>query len=165
MALDLILRLAHIIPAIMLAGGILFMWSTMLPALGGVEDETRNAILEQMRARWSKIVMACSGMLLVTGLYNAVRAILANEFTGGPYHMYVTLKLILAEGIMFITAKLSGRSDGARQFREKMPFWMAVNSGLVLFLILIASTMRVTERVPKEAENVEAPSVQVEAGN
>ena len=152
MFLDLILRLAHIIPAIFLAGGIFFMWATLVPALSGVTDETRKTVLDAVRAKWAKIVMAASGILLITGLFNAVRAILAYEFTGGPYHIYVVLKLVLAIAIMFISARLAGRSAGAEKFREKLSFWLSVNTGLVFVLILVASTMRVTDRVPKVEE-------------
>lgn len=150
MFLDLILRLAHIVPAIFLAGGIFFMWATLVPALSGVADETRKTVLDAVRAKWAKIVMATSGILLITGLVNAVRAILAYEFTDGPwYHIGVTLKLVLAIAIMFISARLAGRSAGAEKFREKLSFWLSVNAGLVLVLILVASTMRVSNRVPK----------------
>jgi uncharacterized membrane protein len=149
MLVDLILRLLHIVPAIFLAGGVFFMWSALIPALGTVTDDARQAILDAVRGKWAKLVMACSGLLLVTGLINAVRNIVAYEYVGAPYHIFVTLKLILALAIMFITARLSGRSQGAEKFREKLPFWMSVNTALLFVLIVVASTMRVTDRVPK----------------
>ena len=149
MLVDLILRLLHIVPAIFLAGGVFFMWSALIPALGTVTDDARQAILDAVRGKWAKLVMACSGLLLVTGLVNAVRNIVAYEYVGAPYHIFVTLKLILAFAIMFITARLSGRSQGAEKFREKLPFWMSVNTALLFVLIVVASTMRVTDRVPK----------------
>lgn len=162
MIVDLALRLVHIVPAIFLAGGILFMWATLLPALSGVNDEARQAVLDAMRAKWAKVVMACSGLLVLSGLYNAVRNILAWEYTGAPYHAFVMIKLVLALVVMFITAKLSGRSEGAAKFREKISFWMSVNAALVLVLILTASTMRVTDRVPKvEADGGSEPVPEV----
>jgi uncharacterized membrane protein len=162
---DLLLRLFHILPAIFLAGGVFFMWCALLPALTGVSEDTRKTVLDAVRGKWSKVVMATSGLLLVTGLINAVINIKAYEYTGGPYHVYVLLKLLLALGIMFITAKLSGRSEGAAKFREKLPFWMTVTTGLLFALILIASTMKVTTKVPK-VEQAEVPAQVIEeSGN
>lgn len=144
----LALRLFHILPAVFLAGGIVFMWSTLLPGLSGVDDATRQSVLAGIRGKWAKVVMACSGLLLVTGLINAISNIKAYEYET-PYHIFVTLKLVLAFAIMFLTARLSGRSESAEKFREKMPFWMTVNTALVIVLICIASTMKVSDKVPK----------------
>lgn len=162
MFVDLALRLLHIVPALFLAGGILFMWSTLIPALGSMSEETRASVHDAMRSKWAKIVMASSGILVISGLINAVRNILAFEYTTAPYHLFVTLKLVLAVAIMFISARLSGRSQSAAKFRERISFWMSVNTALLLVLILIASTMRVSPRTPKVADAETVPAVNVE---
>jgi len=167
MLLDLALRLLHIVPALFLGGGILFMWSALIPALGSVSDEARASVSDAVRGKWAKIVMACSGILVITGLINAVRNILAFEYTAAPYHLFVTVKLVLAIAIMFISARLSGRSESAAKFREKISFWMSVNTALLLVLVLIASTMKVSPRIPKvadsDSEAVPTINVEVEA--
>lgn len=159
MFVDLVLRLLHILPAVFLAGGIFFMWSTLNPALATLADEARNTTSTAVRGKWAKVVMASSGLLLVSGLINAFRNILAFEYTGAPYHVFVLLKLLLALAIMFITARLSGRSAGAEKFREKMSLWMTVNTVLLVVLITVASAMRVTERVPKSDDEIDIPVV------
>lgn len=141
-------RLFHILPAVLLAGGILFMWSSMLPGFGTLDEESRKAAFNAVRGKWAKVVMLCSALLIVTGLYNAVQNIVAYEYAT-PYHVFVLLKLVLGIGIMFITAKLSGRSASAEKFREKMPFWMTINAALVVVLIVIATTMKVSDKTPK----------------
>lgn len=145
---SLVLRLLHILPAVLLAGGILFMWSSLLPGLSGVDDATRKVVMDGVRGRWAKVVMVCSALLLVTGLINAVRNIKEFDYAT-PYDIFVTLKLVLALVVMFISARLSGRSASAEKFREKLPFWMTVNTALVLVLIFIASTMKVSDKTPK----------------
>jgi len=164
MAMDLVLRLLHIIPAIFLAGGVFFMWVTLLPALRSVNDETRESLLSAVRGRWSKVVMACTGLLLVTGIWNAVRNMIAFQFDG-PYHVLVAIKLFLALAIFFLTAVLGGRRPLAEKLREKLPFWMAVNTGLLLGLIVIASSMKISPRDPKpEREPVSSTSMESSVG-
>ena len=70
--MTLVMRLFHILPAVFLAGGILFMWSSLLPGLGTLDEESRKAAFGAVRGKWAKIVMISSALLLVTGFYNAV---------------------------------------------------------------------------------------------
>src|SRR6056297_3606501 len=118
--MELVLRLLHIVPAIIAAGGVFFMWIALAPSLNSIEDESRAKLMESIRTRWSKVVAACSGLLLASGLYNAIAIILAYEFVGFPgklYHGMVLLKLLLALGVFFISSVLAGRSDMAKRFR------------------------------------------------
>ncbi len=152
MLMDLVLRLLHIVPAIFLAGGVFFMWIALVPALGSVNEEARETLFSAVRGRWSKVVMACTALLLVTGIINAVMNIKNFQFDGVPgdqYHMLVALKLFLALGIFFVTAVIGGRSPLAEKFRQKLPFWMMVNTVLLLALLLVASSMKISHRTPK----------------
>ena len=151
--LTLVMRVLHIVPAVFLAGGILFMWSSLLPGIAALPDETKKDVQAGIRSKWAKIVMICSALLLASGLYNAVTNILQYKYAT-PYHMFVTLKLVLALAVMFISARLSGRSESAEKFREKAPFWMTVNTAIVIVIIFLGSTMKVSDKTPK----VDAPS-------
>lgn len=151
--LTLVMRVLHIVPAVFLAGGILFMWSSLLPGIATLPDETKKDVQAGIRSKWAKIVMICSALLLASGLYNAVTNILQYKYAT-PYHMFVTLKLVLALAVMFISARLSGRSESAEKFREKAPFWMTVNTAIVIVIIFLGSTMKVSDKTPK----VDAPS-------
>lgn len=164
---DLLLRLLHIVPAIFLAGGIFFMWGALLPALNGVAEDTRKTVLDAVRGKWAKIVMATSGLLLVTGLINFVRN--ASEYAP-TYHILGTVKLLLALGIMFIAARLAGRSAGAEKFRERIGHWMTITTGLLFALILLASMMRVmptkvADAVPGSTEQIEVDTQVAPATN
>ena len=140
------------------------MWVALLPALGTVSDETRESLLSAVRGRWSKVVMACTLLLLVTGIWNTVRNMIAFQFDG-PYHLLVAIKLFLALAIFFLTAVIGGRSPLAEKFRTKLPFWMAVNTGLLLGLIVVASSMKISQREPKpepETTSVQTQSLQAD---
>ncbi len=53
--LALVFRWLHIIPAILLAGGILFMRFALVPA--AAESSASAELRESIRRRWSKLVM------------------------------------------------------------------------------------------------------------
>ena len=153
----LLLRLLHIIPAIFLAGGIFFMWTSLLPAAGSVSDDAKANLLDGVRKRWSKVVMASSGLLLASGLYNFVMNAMAYDYAGGPlYHILGTIKLLLALGIMFLVARLSGKSESAAKFRERQAHWVMITTMLVFGVIVLASTMRTLDKTPKPPK-VETP--------
>ena len=137
-------------------------------ALGTVNDETRESLLAAVRGRWSKVVMACTALLLVTGIWNAVSNMMAYEFDGFPgkqYHLLVAIKLILALAIFFLTAVIGGRSSLAEKFRQKLPFWMAVNTGLLLGLIVVASSMKISQREPRPEREPVLSTVAVQLRN
>ena len=164
MIVNLLARLLHIVPAIFLAGGVFFMWCALLPALRGMSEDTRKTVLDAVRGKWAKVVMATSGFLLLSGLYNFVNNAKSFEYQGGPiYHILGMVKLLLALGIMFITARLSGRSAGAEKFREQLGKWMTVTTGLLFALILLASTMRTIDKTPKL--DIETTPTNIEASN
>ena len=137
------------------------MWSTLLPGLATLDDAHRKSVIEATRGKWARVVMICSGLLLVSGLYNAVTNIMQYDYDL-PYHAFVTLKLILGIAVMFITAKLSGRTESAAKFREQMSFWMTVNTTLVIVLALTASTMKVTGKTPKAVDSEVSVELNVE---
>ncbi len=163
--IDLLLRLTHIFSAVFLAGGVFFMWCALLPSLSVLPDEQRKALHAQVRSRWSKVVMITSGLLLISGLINAVNLIRAYDFSGVPgqmYHLLVMVKLLLALGVFWISATLSGRSETAEKFRQKAPFWINVNAMLLICLIVVAGLMRTSERTPKTPETPPVAKIEAE---
>lgn len=147
---DLLLRWIHILGAIALVGGTFFWRFTLSPALNQLQADQREALHGHILPRWAKVVGIASLLLLVSGLFNAVRAILRYDFDEyGSYHILVAAKLVLAMAVFFIAARLSGRSDSARKFREKMSFWLNVNVLLAVTLVCIAGFMKLTPHIPK----------------
>lgn len=161
--IDLLLRLMHIFSAVFLAGGIFFMWCALLPSLSALPEEHRTALQTQIRSRWSKVVMITSGLLLISGLINAINLIGAYDFSGFPgrmYHLLVMVKLLLALGIFWISATFSGRSETAEKFRQKAPFWINANAILLICLIVVAGLMKTSERTPKPSDTPQGVQVQ-----
>jgi uncharacterized membrane protein len=150
----LILRYSHILGAIALMGGTIFMRFALRPVVVGLPPETKAALHEQVRSRWSKFVMAASALLLISGLTNLA---LAGRYNFGPvlgmekggYHMLVGVKFLLALPIFFIAALMTGRSSLAKRIHSNAELWMNVNLTLALVMVLIGGYLRFVPRAPK----------------
>ncbi len=155
MFVDLVLRWIHILSAMILVGGTFFLRFSLAPTLQAQSHELQQSLLTGWRPRWAKLVMLTSGLLLVSGLVNAVRIIIAYKFSpdGAPYHALVAVKLLLAMAIFWISAVLSGRSSTAEKFRGKMSFWLNVNVILTVLIVALAGYMKMIPREVKPADS------------
>ena len=139
---ELILRWAHIVPAVGLAGGLLYQW---LQASSTDEDEER---LEASRQRWSKIVMLSALLLLVSGLANTARAAMSFDLPM-YYNMALLAKLVLAFGVFYMSSVLAGRSETAKKFQAERQKWLKITGVMVLVIVLLGGVMKVSEHPPK----------------
>jgi hypothetical protein len=158
----LLLRYMHILGAIALMGGTIFMRFALAPTVRELDPETRQRIHEQVRSRWAKFVMFAAALLLVSGLANlglaarfAYKPIFGME---GGYHMIVGIKFLLALPIFLFASFLAGRSATAKKFQSNAMFWMNVNLALALTMVLIGGFLRFVHRVPK-ADRMAVPAV------
>jgi hypothetical protein len=149
----LILRYMHILGAITLMGGAIFMRFALRPVVIGLAPETKAAVHEQVRSRWAKIVMLATLLLLVSGLANLI---LAGQYNFDPifgkekgYHMVVGIKFLLALPIFFIAATLAGRSSLAKRLQANAEWWMNLNLTLALLMVLIGGVLKFVNRKPK----------------
>jgi hypothetical protein len=151
--LSLLLRYMHILGAITLMGGTIFMRFALAPTVLSLEGSTRADVHERVRARWSKFIMLASGLLLVSGITNLA---LTGNYDFGPvfglpkgYQMVVGIKFLLALPIFLFASFLAGRSATAKKFQANAPFWMNVNLTLALLMVLIGGYLRFTPRTYK----------------
>ena len=147
----LLLRYMHILGAIALMGATIFMRFALRPALGNVPPETRTALHEDVRRRWSKFVMLASALIFISGVANLG---LASRYEFKPvfgmsYHMIVGIKFLLALPIFFIAAFLTGRSPVAKRVQANAELWMTINLTLALLMVLIGGALKFVLRVPK----------------
>ena len=147
----LALRYMHILGAIMLMGGTIFVRFALAPVVAGMDAKTRTELHQQVRSRWSKFVMLSAGLLLVSGIANLV---LAARYTYDPvfglsYHMVVGIKFLLALPIFVFASFLAGRSATAQKFQANAVTWMNVNLALALVMVLIGGALKFVGRRPK----------------
>jgi uncharacterized membrane protein len=160
----LLLRYAHILGAITLMGGTIFMRFALRPVVVSLPPETKLAIHEQVRSRWSKFVMLASALLLISGLTNLA---LAGRYTFEPilgmekggYHMLVGVKFLLALPIFFIAALMTGRSSLAKRVQASAELWMNVNLALALTMVLIGGYLKFVKRETKADRPTQAAAV------
>ena len=101
--LNLISRWLHVIPAIILVGGTLFLRLTLIGATeqGAVDATAREAI----RKGWVKWIGICALLLLISGFYNAF--IKGTSLHLWPaYNGLLLIILLLAFGVFWLTARL-----------------------------------------------------------
>ncbi|HEY2411077.1 MAG TPA: hypothetical protein VGI40_02480 [Pirellulaceae bacterium] len=154
----LILRYMHILGAIALMGGTIFMRFALRPVVVGLAPDTKAAIHEQVRTRWSRFVMLASALILISGIANLG---LASRYEIDPvfgmsYHMVVGIKFLLALPIFFIAALLSGRTNAAKRMQENAEFWMNLNLTLALVMVLMGGYLKFVPRKPKAEKPVQA---------
>lgn len=155
-ATDLLLRWAHIVPATIMVGGAVYARFALAPSVDPLADEQKELVKAGVRARWMKWVMICAFLLLVSGIINVVLIATEYDFPQKYYHPVVGVKMLVAMVVFYIASMLTGRSENAARFREKERFWLSMNAGLAISVVLMGGALKIAERVPKaESEEVQ----------
>ena len=159
----LVLRYMHILGAIALMGGTIFMRFALRPVVVTLPPDTKTTIHEQVRSRWSKFVMLTTLLILVSGITNLA---LAGRFEYEPifgmpkgYHILVGVKFLLALPIFFIAALMTGRTNLAKKIQNNAEFWMNLNLTLALVMVLMGGLLKFVQRKPKAEPAVHAAIV------
>lgn len=153
-ALMLVLRWTHILSAIALMGGAMFMRFALLPAAATLSDDAHVKLRGELRSRWAPIVMAAAGLLLLSGLANFVLTVIQLSFdkstlAGKLYHPLFGVKFLLALPVFHIAALLVGKSEAAQRARQNARFWLTLNLVLATAIVLIGGFLRTAPRGPK----------------
>ncbi len=155
---ELLVRWAHILPAIILVGGTLYMVLALHPAMQTTDFAEKEDLKRAIRTRWAKVVMICAGIVVLSGIVSLGYQAMKFKFPQHYYHAVAGAKLLLALVILYIASLLTGRSQNAEKFREKEAFWLKLNATLAVILVLMAGTLRVAERVPKSSDSADSPA-------
>ena len=148
----LVLRWAHILGAITLMGGAVFMRFALVPAAKTLADDAHAQLRAEVRKRWSKVVMLAIALLLVSGLVNFY--LLTQMYKlDKPYHMVFGIKFLLALPIFYIASLLTGRSAAADRVRQNATLWLNVNLVLATAVVCIGGFLKSVDRTPKPASD------------
>jgi len=156
--LPLLSRWLHILAAMAVVGGPMFMCFALLPADPVLPGNQRQALHDRIRRRWSKVVMTAILFLLVTGIYNFILFFQATK-TWGPtwehgsanyslYNILFGIKFVLALAVFFIASAVTGRGEIFTRFRQHDRFWITVNLLLGILIVCIAGYMRMMHTGP-----------------
>jgi uncharacterized membrane protein len=145
-------RILHVISAIILVGGLFYLWAVVTPAANSDAASENSLSVDRYfggsRAAWAKWVGIASAFLLVTGLWNFVNMVTANKlhFT---YHILGTLKIVLALVLMMLAALLAGRTAAAEAIRRNWRRWLVLTLLIGIVTVTVGSIMRTYPRTPK----------------
>lgn len=151
----LVLRYMHILGAIALMGGTIFMRFALVPTVPELDEKSRAALHEGVRSRWGKFVMLAAALLLISGIANlglAARYEFAEPVGKMGYNILAGSKLILAVPIFLFASFLTGRSETAKKFQANRVMWLNVNLVLALLLVLIGGFLKFADRKVKPAK-------------
>ena len=152
-------RWLHILSAIVMAGGAIFMRFALLPVLEAQEAGARSELHQAIVGRWRVFIHSGIAISLFTGLYNFY--VRFHEVKPMPYHALFGLKFLLAMVVFFIASALVGRSKGLAPMRQKPRLWLNINVALAVIIVMIGGGMRYAPlRVPVEKTETAPPVVQ-----
>jgi hypothetical protein len=158
----LLLRWFHIIPAIAMVGGLIYMRFVLPKTMANGTDPQ----FAEVRSRWAKIVMASTGLLLLTGIINMGLAAMlfeyGEEFPGSKYQMFAGIKFLVALPVFFLAARLGGKSEGAAKMRLKSDMWLNVTLAIAILVIMLGGFLRSLPRQAKVKDPAAVSSVVAE---
>ena len=138
-AIQVFLRVIHILGAVILVGGLFYQRSILNPA-------SVDACFAGRRQIWAKWVGIATLLLLASGLYNFITILRVAKFDGTPlpptYHALFGVKFLLGLLVMFLAAILAGKTAAAERFRQKMGRWLNVAWTASLTILVIAAILR-----------------------
>src|SRR5438876_3480500 len=86
-------RWLHVLSAVILVGGIVFVGLALMPAMAGQEASVRQAVMGPVVRRFKILVHSAIGLLLLTGFYNFM-VVRSEEHTSelqSPVHLVCRL--------------------------------------------------------------------------
>lgn len=158
--LSLVSRWFHILPAVILVGGSIFMWLVETPSLATLSAADQREYSNAVRAHWARLVMLTTAFLLITGLYNTGIKSMRFQLSTG-YNVFLLVKILLALAVFALSALLSGKSSTAQKIQQDPARWLRLNCLLAIALVCVGGAMRQYEakpRPPKAAESTEEPA-------
>jgi uncharacterized membrane protein len=140
--LAIVLRVLHILPAVVAGGATIFAKFALIPALQTLPEAERLRFKEVIDRRWRVVVMACIGLLLASGVANFF-LYQADAHRGQVlYQALFGVKFLLAMAVFFLASVLSGRAEAFAAMRARAGFWAGVTATLVALIVLISGILR-----------------------
>lgn len=155
-ALSVLMRYLHIVSAVVAVGGMAFMLLCLSPAAKLLDEKTRESLLDAVHGRFQRVVWACIGGLIVSGLYNWMLLAGAYKAMGPIGNALIGTKVLLAAIIFGVVwARSAGFLSKASRRRVLM-----INIHLAAIVILLGAVLR-HYRQEQPREDRQAVPVQV----
>ena len=156
--LNLLSRILHILGAMILVGGLFYLWAVVMPSPAAANAVTVDQKFGGLRAKWAMWIGVATLILLVTGLWNFFQIIRTYELASS-YHMVFGLKFLAALVLFLLAALVAGRSVAAETMREKMGFWLGACLAIGILTVALGSLLRSYPHNPKVSMDVAPAAV------
>lgn len=138
---EVLFRWMHIVPAIVLLGGTIFLALIVVPKTSA-PDGGAPAWLGKVRKRWAMLSGLCIMLLLVSGLWNFMAYRMPEVKDTGPlYQALFGIKVLLALGVFFIVSVMAGRSPTFEPMRARPGKTLMIAAAMGLAIVLIAGVL------------------------
>jgi len=131
----------HLTAVVVGIGGLGFFLLILLPSLGVLSTEQREALSKAVAARFRWVSWAAITLLLISGLYN-IRRYYWEEAWGKSW-LFLTLKITLALVLFAIVLGLTIPLKAFDRLRVRRETWLIVAIALGVVVILISAYLRV----------------------
>lgn len=139
----LISRWAHILSAIVMLGGAVFLRFILMPSVTEAFGENGHKTLRPvLMRRWQKVVHLCIALFLASGFYNYL-AVTAPKHPGDAlYHALFGVKFLLALVVFALASILVSTREKPSKLRANARLWLAITVGLAVIVVLIGGLMK-----------------------
>jgi uncharacterized membrane protein len=139
----LVSRWAHIITAVVLVGGTVFLRFVLGPAAAQLPDDSHAKLKELVMGTWKKFVHGGIALFLISGFYNYL-VVQAPLHKGDKlYHALMGTKILLALAVFLIASGLVGRSKAFASMRAQSRLWQGILVTLAMLIIGISGFVKV----------------------
>jgi uncharacterized membrane protein len=137
----LVMRWLHLLSAILMLGGAVFMRFILLPAASSTLDaDTHDRLRAAILPRWRRAIMVYVTLFLVSGFYNFFMVGLPAHRQDPLYHALFGIKFLVAMAVFAIAMMLVGKKQ---RFGANAPAVAAIMIALAVLVVLIAGYMKV----------------------
>jgi len=136
-------RCLHILGAITLFGGAIFMRYVLYPAASQLPETEHELLKQGVTKRWKPFVHIGITVLVLSGLYNYLAVAAPQHHGDGKYHMLMGIKILLALIVFFIASVLPGRIPAFAGMRRNAKTWLSVAILCSTAVVIIAGVLKI----------------------
>lgn len=135
--MNVVIRVLHVLSAILLMGGMGMMLMCVLPAIREKDASLMESLVPAVRKRFSKIAMVAIGLLLLTGFGQWGLNHKVYEGATPLPNIVLGVKMLAAFAVFFI---FFGMNSGVIKGCPKK--WMGISFTLALLVVILAAVVR-----------------------
>ncbi|WP_010587307.1 hypothetical protein [Schlesneria paludicola] len=136
-------RWIHIVTAIVLVGGTIFLRFVLAPAAAQLSQPEHDKLRELVMNKWKKFVHGGIALFIISGFYNFIFVQVPKHRGDGLYHALIGTKILIAFAIFFIASALVGRSRSFEGMRKNAKMWQLLVVVLALVIVGISSYAKI----------------------